>query len=92
MTAEQIVKLLASIMGDESSLRRDGVQVANQSYIYLRGDHGKSIYGRRGADSGVCIVKTRKAILIGTYSHGIQASNCNSVMERLADYLIQHDL
>lgn len=92
MTREQIEKLLASITGEESLLRRDGIEVANHRFIYLRSDRGKSIYGRKGADAGVCIVKTRKAILIGTYSHGIQPANCNSVMERLADYLIQHDL
>ena len=48
--------------------------------------------GRKGADSGVCVVKTKTAVLVGTYSAGIQPTQCNAVMERMADYLIQHDL
>ena len=92
MSPSQIAKLLASITGDDSSLRRDGIKIGNQSYIFLRSDPGRSIYGRKGADSGICIVKSKKAILVGIYGSGVQPGNCNSVMEKLADYLIQHDL
>ena len=48
--------------------------------------------GRKGADSGVCVVKTKSTVLVGTYTAGIQPAQCNAVMERMADYLIQHDL
>ena len=85
-------KVLACIIGDDSSLRRGGIHVASQSFIFLRSESGRSIYGRKGADSGICIVKSKKAILIGTYGPGVQPGNCNSVIEKLADYLIQHDL
>lgn len=92
VTPVQVSKLLTNIVGDASSLRRGGIPIASQNYIFLRSDQGRSIYGRKGADSGVCIVKSKRAILIGTYSAGIQPGNCNSVMEKLADYLIQHKL
>ena len=52
----------------------------------------RSVYGRKGADSGVCIVMTAKTLLIAVYTGGIQAGNCNSVMEKLADYLIEHGI
>ena len=72
---------------------RNGIKVAaTQSYIFLRKEHNRSVYGRRGANAGICIVKTKKSIIIGTYSVGIQPGNCNSVIEKLADYLLQHDL
>ena len=67
-------------------------QLGTEHYIYLRSDPGRSILGRKGADSGVCVVKTRTAVLVGTYSAGIQPANCNAVMEKMADYLIQNDL
>ena len=92
VTPAQVSKLLTNITGDASSLRREGILVASQNYLFLRSDQGRSIYGRKGADSGVCIVKSKRAILIGTYGAGIQPGNCNSVMEKLADYLIQHKL
>ena len=89
---EQVTKLFACITGDDSSLRRNGIKAATQSYIFLRKEHERSVYGRRGANAGICIVKTKKSIIIGTYSVGIQPGNCNSVIEKLADYLLQHDL
>ena len=79
-------------MGDDSSIKKGGIHIANQSFIFLRSEVGRSIYGRKGADSGICIVKSTKAIIIGTYGPGIQPGNCNYVVEKLADYLIQHDL
>ena len=52
----------------------------------------RSVYGRKGGDSGVSVLMTRKTLLIGVYNGRIQASNCNSVMEKLADYLIEHGI
>ena len=92
VTKEQVAKLLVNITGEASSLRREGIIVGSHNFIFLRSEKGRSIYGRKGADTGVCIVKSRKAILIGTYGAGIQPGNCNSVMEKLADYLIQNNL
>lgn len=48
--------------------------------------------GRKGADGGVCVVKTKTAVLVGTYSAGIQPEQCNAVMEKMAEYLKEHDL
>ena len=48
--------------------------------------------GRKGGDSGVCVVKTRTAVLVGTYTAGIQPAHCSGVMERMGEYLIQHNL
>lgn len=89
---KQVRKLVACILGEDPSLRKAGIEVANQKFIFLRTDAGKAVYGRKGADSGICVVKSKKAILIGTYGPGVQPVNCNSVIEKLADYLIQHDL
>jgi len=38
--------------------------------------------------SGACCVKTKQAVLIGIYAEGAQAGDCNTVVEKLADYLI----
>ena len=92
MSQDQIIKLVAGITDDSTPLKKSGIKVANQSFILLRHEPSRSVYGRRGADSGVCIVKTNKCLLIGVYSAGVQPGNCNAVMERLADYLVEHGL
>ncbi len=89
---KQVRKLVAFILGEDPSLRKAGIEVANQKFIFLKAEPGKAVYGRKGVDSGICVVKSEKAILIGTYGRGVQATNCNSVIEKLAEYLSQHDL
>ena len=85
-------RLLTCITGDSAAVLKGGIKVGGQNYIFLRSEEGRSIYGRKGANAGVCIVKSKKALLIGVYGSGIQPGNCNGVIEKLADYLIQHDL
>lgn len=80
------------MLGDSAAVQRGGIKAGGQNYIFLRCEEGRSIYGRKGANAGICIVKSKKAILIGVYSSGIQPGNCNAVIEKLADYLIQHNL
>lgn len=85
--------MVACINGmDNGQLKRSGIKVANQGYVFLRCDPGRSIYGRIGADSGVCVVKTNRVIMVGVYGAGVQPGNCNAVMEKLADYLLEHGL
>ena len=76
--------------GDTSAVQREGIIVGGESYIFLRSE-GRSLYGRKGSNAGVCIVMSKKAVIIGTYRSGIQPGNCSAVIEKLADYLVQHD-
>ena len=92
MSPEQILKIVANITGDSNTLKKGGIKVGKQSYILVHHEPDRSVYGRRGADSGVCIVKTKKAVLVAVYGAGIQSSNCRAVMERMADYLIDFGL
>lgn len=88
----EVSRLVSCITGDSAPVRKGGVRVAGQNYIFLRCEEGRSIYGRKGANAGVCVVKTKQALLIGVYGAGIQPGNCNTVIEKLADYLIHHEL
>lgn len=94
VSTEQVSKIVDGLINDEAQIRRDGIHVGEQHYIYLRREPGKAMYGRRSAaaDSGICVMKTRKALLVVTYSAGIQPTNCTAVVEKLRDYLVQHDL
>ena len=60
--------------------------------MYLRSEAGRLMLGRKGADAGVCVVRTRTAVLVGTYTAGIQPGQCSGVMERMGDYLTQHNI
>ena len=92
VTPDQVIKLMGAITGETNTLKKSGIKVGKESYVLMKHNPSRSVYGRRGADSGVCVVMTNKTLLIGVYTGGIQSSNCNSVMEKLADYLIDHGL
>eukprot|EP00048_Salpingoeca_helianthica_P014334 m.221170 g.221170 ORF g.221170 m.221170 type:complete len:126 (+) comp15734_c0_seq1:87-464(+) len=79
-------KALAKASTDPSGLY-SGIFLQGTKYTFVRQDE-RSTYGRKGSDSGCVIVKTKQAILIGVYEAGVQAGNCNTVVEKMADYLI----
>ncbi|KAI8907027.1 profilin [Powellomyces hirtus] len=71
---------------DPSGLRASGIFIVGEKYMTLRADD-RAIYGKKG-QNGVCIAKTKQAIIIGVYEAPVQAGETNKVVEGLADYLI----
>lgn len=64
----------------------EGIHVAGERYVATRIED-THVYGRQGR-TGICIVKTKQAILIGHYGENVQAGNATQTVEALADYLI----
>lgn len=71
---------------DPMNLRVSGLKLQGVKYFLLRADD-RSIYGKKGPGGVVC-VKTKQAIIIGTYEEGIQPGEATKVVEQLGDYLI----
>jgi len=68
----------------------DGIHVAGQRYVATRIEdekESKHVYGRQGK-SGIIIVSTKQAILIGHYGENVQVGNATQTVAALADYLI----
>ncbi|KAL2262668.1 hypothetical protein VTK26DRAFT_538 [Humicola hyalothermophila] len=63
----------------------DGLYVGGERYVVFRVED-THIYGRQGR-TGICIVKTKQAILVGHYGENVQAGNATQTVEALADYL-----
>ncbi|KAK4165956.1 profilin [Cladorrhinum sp. PSN259] len=63
----------------------EGIHVAGERYVATRIE-GNHIYGRQGK-TGIAIVKTKQAILVGHYGENVQAGNATQTIEALADYL-----
>ncbi|KAI9142416.1 profilin [Paraphysoderma sedebokerense] len=71
---------------DPSGIRAGGLRVNNVKYIALKCDD-RSVYGKQGSGGVIC-VKTKQAVLIGTYDESAQPGEATKVVEALADYLI----
>ncbi|EFA78874.1 hypothetical protein PPL_08342 [Heterostelium album PN500] len=55
--------------------------------VYVLKSDPRSIYGKQGTGGVVC-VKTGKTVIIGVYNEKLQPGAAASVVEKLADYLI----
>ena len=91
VSPSEVSRLLTCMTGDTFEAKQGGITVGGQNFIFMHSD-SRSVYGRKGVDAGVCAVKCHKAMLIGIYAPGIQPENCNAVILKLADYLMQHNL
>ncbi|XP_065192583.1 profilin-1A-like [Sycon ciliatum] len=89
ISAAEAKTLISSISGDPSGLYSTGIKIGGVKYTFLRCEAGRSIYGKKGSDSGCTVVKTGQSIIIAVYSGaGITPGACTKVVEQLADYLI----
>eukprot|EP00252_Welwitschia_mirabilis_P020157 TRINITY_DN4878_c0_g1_i1.p1 TRINITY_DN4878_c0_g1~~TRINITY_DN4878_c0_g1_i1.p1 ORF type:complete len:133 (-),score=9.87 TRINITY_DN4878_c0_g1_i1:265-663(-) len=81
---------VAAIMKDfdePGSLAPTGLFLGGTKYMVIQGEPGAVIRGKKGT-GGVTIKKTTSTIVIGIYEEPVTASDCNMVVERLGDYLI----
>jgi profilin len=88
------LKAIIAILNDNdkngpaaSKAYSDGLYVAGERYVATNIQE-RHIYGRK-EKTGVCIVKTTQAILIGHYGENTQAGNATATVEALADYLVK---
>ncbi|ELR13784.1 profilin [Acanthamoeba castellanii str. Neff] len=68
------------------AVRANGLNLAGVKYLCIKADD-RSVYAKKNA-TGVCCVKTSKAVLIALYDEKVQPGQCANVVEKLADYLI----
>lgn len=77
---------IANNFKNPSSFIASGVFVQGEKYMTLRADE-RSVYYKKGKDGG-CLVKTNQAVILGLYSDPVQPGQCTTVVEKLADYLL----
>jgi len=83
---KNIVAILAKTKETVDKAYAEGFHIGGERYVVTRIDE-RSIYGRQGR-TGISIVATKQAILVGHYGEGTQAGNSAQTVETLADYLI----
>ncbi|XP_004968458.1 profilin isoform X1 [Setaria italica] len=81
---------ITAIMNDfnePGSLAPTGLYLGGSKYMVIQGEPGAVIRGKKGP-GGVTIKKTNMAIIIGIYEEPMTPGQCNMVVERLGDYLV----
>merc|ERR1711942_439173 len=81
VTPEEIKALL----NNYTNLASSGFHLAGKKYFYLSGDDNV-VRGKQGK-SGVHVVKTNQAVILGLYDDSMQPAEASTVTETLGDYL-----
>ncbi|KAJ4957450.1 hypothetical protein NE237_024561 [Protea cynaroides] len=68
-----------------------GLFLAGTKYMVIQGEPGAVIRGKKGS-GGVTIKKTNQALIFGIYEEPVTPGQCNMIVERLGDYLIDQGL
>nr|CAD1822200.1 unnamed protein product [Ananas comosus var. bracteatus] len=82
---------VAAIMNDfnePGSLAPTGLFLGGAKYMVIQGEAGVVIRGKKGP-GGACVKKTNMALIVGIYEEPMTPGQCNMVVERLGDYLIE---
>ncbi|CAN8253015.1 unnamed protein product [Cochlearia groenlandica] len=76
---------------EPGTLAPTGLFIGGTKYMVIQGEPNAIIRGKKG-QSGVTIKKTTQTMVIGIYEPPMTPSQCNMIVERLADYLIESDI
>ncbi|KAI1814352.1 profilin [Poronia punctata] len=85
------IKFVATVLGDNDSAtakaQAEGIYLAGTRFVVAR-IVDRTIYARSGK-VGVCISKTKQAIIIAHHGEDQHAQNASATTEALADYLVK---
>ncbi|XP_058189800.1 profilin-like [Rhododendron vialii] len=85
---------ITGIMNDftePGTLAPTGLYLGSTKYMVIQGEAGVVIRGKKGP-GGITIKKTNQALIIGIYDEPMTPGQCNMIVERLGDYLIEQGL
>ncbi|KAL2609030.1 hypothetical protein R1flu_027603 [Riccia fluitans] len=84
------ITAFVSAFDDSSSLAQHGLYLGGEKYMVIQGEPGAVIRGKKGT-GGACLKKTNMAVVIGIYAEPTAPSECNVIVEKMGDYLIDQE-
>lgn len=76
---------------NRGALPQQACTSVEQSTWLIQGEAGAVIRAKKGA-GGITVKKTNQALVIGIYQEPLTPGQCNMIVERLGDYLIEQGL
>ncbi|KAK6236788.1 hypothetical protein SCA6_012125 [Theobroma cacao] len=103
-TPEEITAIMNDF-AEPGSLAPTGLFIGGVKYMVIQGESGAVIRGKKViyiswciiidlvlGSGGVTVKKTNQALIIGIYDEPLTPGQCNMIVERLGDYLIDQGL
>ncbi|KAL6560968.1 Profilin-3 [Orobanche hederae] len=87
LTLEEVTAIMNDFE-DPGSLAPTGLHIGGTKYMVIQGEPHAVIRGKKGS-GGATVKKTGQALVIGIYDEPMTHGQCNMIVERLGDYLIE---
>lgn len=87
---EQITAIMKDF-DEPGTLAPTGLFFGSEKYMVIQGEPGVVIRGKKGP-GGITIKKTGQALLVGIYDEPMTPGQCNMIVERLGDYLVEQGM
>ncbi|KAI5067585.1 hypothetical protein GOP47_0018113 [Adiantum capillus-veneris] len=84
---DEVTAIVNAFNSDGGELAQRGLFIGGAKYLVVQGEQGVVIRGKKGA-GGVTIKKTNLCMVFGIYDEPVTGGECNSVVEKLGDYLV----
>ncbi|KAK9142012.1 hypothetical protein Syun_011412 [Stephania yunnanensis] len=98
---EEITGIMTDF-NEPGTLAPTGLFLGGTKYMVIQGEPGAVIRGKKvvlfvhifiiNGSGGVCVKKTSQALIIGVYDEPMAPGQCNMIVEKLGDYLIDQSL
>ncbi|GER34074.1 profilin [Striga asiatica] len=82
------VQAILNDFDSPGTLAPTGLYIGGTKYMVIQGEPGAVIRGKKGS-GGATIKKTNLALIIGLYDEPMTPGQCNMVVEKIGDYLIE---
>ncbi|TKY48222.1 Profilin-4 protein [Spatholobus suberectus] len=87
----QEIEAIMKDFDEPGSLAPTGLHLGDTKHIVIQGESGAVTRGKKGA-GGITVKKTNQALVIGIFEKPVTPGHCNTIVERLGDYLIEQGL
>nr|Q9ST99.1 RecName: Full=Profilin-2; AltName: Full=Pollen allergen Nic t 8; AltName: Allergen=Nic t 8 [Nicotiana tabacum]CAA63751.1 profilin [Nicotiana tabacum] len=83
---EEITNIMKDF-DEPGHLAPTGLFLGGAKYMVIQGEPGAVIRGKKGS-GGITIKKTNQALIFGIYEEPVTPGQCNMVVEKIGDYLV----
>ena len=87
----EVAAISGHLHADASGLAATGLVIAGVKYMFVRGETGEMVVGKKG-NEGVVVYKCNTCLVVAYHNDKIQPGSCMSTVGKLADFLKENGI
>ena len=87
----EVAAISGHLHADASGLAATGLVIAGVKYMFVRGETGEMVVGKKG-NEGVVVYKCNTCLVVAYHNDKIQPGACNMTVGKLVDFLKENGI